>query len=64
MAFTEAQKAHIVAKYISTESAIETQRWVYTTMRKTPPSRNTIMRWHARFLEDGNMEQIGGNRIP
>ena len=64
MAFKEAQKAFIVAKYTRTESDTVAQKWVHTTMRKTPPSRNIILRWHTRFLRDRNMEHIGGNGIP
>ena len=30
-------------------------------MHKTPPSRNTILRWHTQFLENRNIERIGGN---
>ena len=60
----EALKAHIVAKYTRTESMAVTQIWVQTTMHKIPPSRYTILRWHTRFFEDGNMEHIGGNERP
>ena len=64
MAFTEAQKARIVAKYIRTESVTVTQRCVHRTIHKTPPSSNTIQRWHERFLDDGNKEHRGGNGRP
>ena len=64
MAFKEAQKASIAAKYIRNESATVTQRLVHTTAHKTPPSPNTILRWYTRFLHVGNMEHIGGNGIP
>ena len=64
MSFTDAQKAHIVAKYIRTGSVTVTQRWARTAMNKTPPSRNTILRWHTRFLQDGNMAHQGGNGRP
>ena len=50
MSFTEAQKARIVAKYVRTESVIETQRWTHANMRKTAAYRETILRMHARFL--------------
>ena len=64
MVFMEAQKARIVAKYISNEFVTVTHRWVYKNIYKTPPSRNTVLRWHTRFLEDGNMERIGSNGKP
>ena len=54
----------MVPKYIRTESVTVTQRLVHTTIHKTPPSRNTILRWHTQFLEDVNMEHIGGNGRP
>ena len=60
----EAQKARIVTKCIKTESATVTERWFRTTMHKTPPSRYSILRWHTRFLQDGNMGHIGGNGRP
>ena len=31
---------------------------------KTPPSRNTILCRHTKFLEDGNMGHIRGNGRP
>ena len=37
-----------------------TQRWVHTAMHNTPPTWNSILRWDTRFLEDENMEHIGG----
>ena len=43
---------------------IGTQRWFHTTIHRNPPSRNIILHWHARFLQDGNMEHIGGNGRP
>ena len=46
MAISEREKALIVAKYIQTGSVTTTQRWGKTRMQKTPPSRNTIIRWH------------------
>ena len=64
MAFTEAQKARIVTKYIRTQSVTVTQISFHTVMQKTPPSRNTILRWHTRFLQERNMEHIGGNGRP
>ena len=64
MAFTEAQKARIVHKYIRNESLTVTQRWLRTNMQKTPSSRNTILRRHTRLLQGGNMEHIVGNGRP
>ena len=61
MAFMEAQKALMVAKYIRTETLTVTQRFFRTTMHKIPLSPDFILRCHKRLLQDGNMEHIGGN---
>ena len=64
MAFTDSEKAHIVAKYIETGSITTTRRWIRTLMRRTPPTRNSILRWHEQFLTAGNMAHRGGNGRP
>ena len=64
MTFTEAQKARTVAKYIGTESVTVTYIWAHKNTQKTPPSRNTFLCWHTRFLQDVNMEQMGGTGRP
>ena len=64
MAFTEREKARIVAKYIRTGSATTTQRLVSTRMQKTPPSRNTIIHWHNLFMGNGNMGYRRGKERP
>ena len=64
MAFTEARKACIVAKYIRNEFLTVKKRWVHKTVQKTPLSHNIILRWHARFLKDGSMEHKEGNGRP
>ena len=64
VAFAEDQKARIVGKYIWTESVTVIHRSFYVAMHKTLPPRDNILRWHTRFLEDGNMEHIGGNGRP
>ena len=64
MAFTESRKARIVAKYIITEFLNVTQRWVRRTVRKIPPTRSTILRWHTRFQQDGNVERVRANERP
>ena len=33
-------------------------------MRRTPPTRNSILRWHEHFLTAGNMAHRGGNGRP
>ena len=53
--------ARIVVKYIRTESATVIQRWLYTTTHKNSPSPNTILRWNTQYLQEGNMEHIGGH---
>ena len=30
-------------------------------MRRTPPTRNSVLRWHEQFLTAGNMTHRGGN---
>lgn len=64
MAFTEARRASIIAKYIRAEYVTVTQKWFHTAMHKTTFSRNTVLPWHTRFLQDKNMEYIGGNGTP
>ena len=64
MAFTEAQKAYIVAKYIETESVTVTQIQFHKKTHKALPYRNTIRGWQTRFLKGRNVEHIGGNGRP
>ena len=61
MRFTLQEKARIVAEYIRNESVTRTQHWVRTKRRKEPPARNTIIQWHARFMESASLAHRGGN---
>ena len=64
MAFAESEKAHIVAKYIETGFVTTTRRWVRKFMRRTPPTRNNILRCHEQIMSAGNMAHSGGNSRP
>ena len=64
MAFTDSGKAQIVAKYVETGSITTKWRWIRTSMRRTPPARSSILRWHEQFLMAGNMARKGGNGRP
>ena len=64
MRFTPQEKARIVAEYIRNQSVTRTQRWVRTQMRKEPTARNTIIQWHARFMESASLAHRGGNGRP
>ena len=64
MAFTDSEKAHIVAKYIETGSITKKRRWIRTSMRRTSPTRNSVLRCHEQFLTEGNMAHRGGNGRP
>ena len=64
MAFTDSEKAHIVAKYIETGSITTTRRWIRTSMRRTPPMRNSILRWHEQLLTAENTAHGRGKGRP
>ena len=64
MAFTDSEKAHIVAKYIETGSITTTRRCLRAFIRRTPPTRNSILRWHEQFLTAGSMALRGISDIP
>ncbi len=64
MTFTAQEKDRIVSKFIRYQSVTRTQRWVRTNMRREPPSRNSILRWHYYFMEHRNLAHRGGNGRP
>ena len=64
MAFTDSEKAHVVAKYIETGSITTTGRWKRTSVKRMNPTRNSILRWLEQFLTAGNMARRGGNGRP
>ena len=64
MAFTDSGKAHIDAKSIETGSTTTTLRWIRTSLRRTPRTRKSILRWHEKFFTAGNIAHRGGNGRP
>ena len=56
--------ARIVIKYFRTESVTVSQRWINANMHETALSRDTVLRMHARFVQDENTEFIGGHGRP
>ena len=64
MKITDTEKARIVAKYIQTESITNTRRWIQKSMRRRPPTRNSILNWHRQFLTTKNLSHSGGHDRP
>ena len=64
LAFTRQEKAKAVSWYIQTDSITATQRRFRTFYGKTPPVRNSILRWAENFTEGGNVENRSGRGRP
>ena len=64
MAFTDCEKAHVVAKYFETGSITTKRRWIRASMRRISPTRNSILHSHEQFWTVGNMAHRGGNGRP
>ena len=52
------RKAACVQKYIQTGSIASTRRWYATTYGAAAPSRNSILRWYRRFLQNGTVADL------
>ncbi|GBM76894.1 hypothetical protein AVEN_121427-1 [Araneus ventricosus] len=48
-------KANCVAWYFESKSIVKVQRNFHTKFNKPPPSRNSILSWHRKFLETGSV---------
>ncbi len=64
MAFNVQEKSTNSDRIHRSRSITSTQRWVRRVMKKSPPSRNDILRWAYSFLERGNYAHKRGNRRP
>ncbi|GBN33285.1 hypothetical protein AVEN_124215-1 [Araneus ventricosus] len=45
------EKANCVGCYFESKSIVKVQRNFHTKFNKPPPSRNSILFWHKKFLE-------------
>lgn len=52
---TPSEKANCVGWYFETKSIIKVQRKFRIQYNKKPPSRNSIVDWHRKFLETGSV---------
>ncbi|GBO17444.1 hypothetical protein AVEN_168351-1 [Araneus ventricosus] len=48
-------KANCVGWYFESKSIVKVQRNFRTKFNKPPPSRNSILSWHKKFLETGSV---------
>ncbi|GBN54596.1 hypothetical protein AVEN_21553-1 [Araneus ventricosus] len=49
------EKANSVGWYFESKSIVKVQRNFHTKFNKPPPSRNSILSWHKKFLETGSV---------
>ncbi|GBN29660.1 Sodium-dependent high-affinity dicarboxylate transporter 3 [Araneus ventricosus] len=49
------EKANCVGWYVESKSIVKVQRNFHTKFNKPPPSRNSILSWHKKFLEAGSV---------
>ncbi|GBM35789.1 hypothetical protein AVEN_108979-1 [Araneus ventricosus] len=49
------EKANCVGWYFENKSIVKVQRNFHTKFNKPPPSRNSILSWHKKFLETGSV---------
>ncbi len=52
------RKAACVQRYMQTCSITTSRRWYRTTYGTAEPSRNSILRWHRRFLDNGTVADL------
>ena len=64
MRFYPEEKARILHEYIGTESDTATLRRENHVLRRDPPIRADILRWHENFMSNRNFGHTGGNRRP